>query len=434
MIEYVISPPADKSISHRAIMFSSLTTGKTVISNFLFAQDCLSTCNVFQAMGVDIDFYRLDNKVIVKGVGKFGLKDPNTVLDAGNSGTTIRIVSGILSAQSFNSVIDGDESLRRRPMKRIIEPLKLMGANIEDTDGYPPLKIYGRRLKGTTIVSDIPSAQVKSCILLAGALAEGITYYKEPVTSRDHTERMFALFSSPLRTENGFLVVEGGGTCFVSPGEIIIPGDISSAAFWIAYGLLKGMNYDGELTLRVRDVGVNPTRMGFVDVLKRMGADISFEDVKDCAEPYADIVVKSSNLKGVCVEDKEVPKLIDEIPILSVLAAFSKGMTLIKGVGELRVKECDRIEAIITNLAGFGVRAYTIKEDEREDLIIEGKSGSNLMVPDLVRSYGDHRIAMAFGIMAVCVGGSMDLVDDVNCVKISYPEFWDELSRLEQER
>ncbi len=424
MATVVLCVPPDKSISHRSLMFSSLTRGTTKVQNFLFAQDCLSTAGILKALGIRMRLDPKRRRVEVEGRGKFSFTAPKGVLFAGNSGTTMRIMTGVLAGQDFESVLDGDDSLRRRPMQRVIRPLSLMGARIESHNGRAPLRILPARLRGIRWDSSLSSAQVKSAVLLAGLHAEGRTYYRERVPSRDHTERMFRLFGRPLRRYKGFLIVDGRWE-LESPGEIFVPGDISSASFFLAYGVLRP-----GVELVVRRVGVNPTRMGMVDVLKRMGARVRLVDKVDYAEPYADIVVKSTNLRPVKIRSEEIPRLIDEVPIIAVLASFAKGKSVIEGVDELRVKESDRVEAIRGNLVAFGVDVRVVKRKDRIDLEIWG--GRPLVIPKRIRTWKDHRIAMAFGVMTAVLGGDLDRIDDRNCVDISYPEFWETLSRVSQ--
>ncbi len=424
MATVVLCVPPDKSISHRSLIFSSLARGSTRVHNFLFAQDCLSTAGILEALGIKMRLDRKKKTVEVEGKGKFSYAPPKGVLFAGNSGTTMRIMTGVLAGQDFESVLDGDESLRRRPMDRVIRPLSSMGARIESRNGRAPLRILPARLTGIRWESSLASAQVKSAVLLAGLHAEGKTYYREKITSRDHTERMFRLFGRPLRKYKGFLIVDGSWE-LESPGEIFVPGDISSASFFLAYGALRP-----GIELVVRQVGVNPTRMGMVEVLRRMGARVRLVDKVDYAEPYADIVVKSTNLRPVRIRSEELPRLIDEVPIIAVLASFAKGKSVIEGVDELRVKESDRVEAIRRNLVSFGVDVRVVERKGRTDLEIRG--GKPLVIPKRIRTWKDHRIAMAFGVMMAVLGGDLDRIDDRDCVDISYPEFWETLSRVSE--
>ncbi len=416
-----ITVPPDKSISHRSAIFSSLAKGETRIKNFLLGQDCLSTLEVLRDLGVDLEV--VGNTVLVRGKGKFSFSPPTKVLYAGNSGTTMRLMAGVLAGQKFASVLDGDSSLRRRPMRRIIEPLSMMGARIKSQNGFAPLEILPSKLKGIEFVSPIASAQVKSAVLLAGLHAQGKTYYREVFPSRDHTERMLGLFGVRVERENGFLVVSGDSE-LTSPGELYVPGDISSASFFVAYGLLaKGME------LKIRGVGINPSRTGMLNVVKRMGGRVEVVNEVDCAEPYGDLVIKSSNLVGVRILPEEVPRLIDELPIIAVLSAFAEGKSVFEGVQELRVKECDRVEAIRTNLENFGVKVRVIESGDRLDLEVEGRR--EFLTPRKVLTWHDHRIAMAFGIMLAVLGMDYEsILDDLDCVGISYPEFWKTLSAV----
>ncbi len=417
----IIVPP-DKSMSHRAVILSSIAEGKTEINNFLFAQDCLSTISVVKSLGVRIATFPNKRKVVVWGKGKFSFTPPKDVLFAGNSGTTMRIMTGVLAGQSFESVLDGDQSLRFRPMNRVIKPLEMMGAKIESRNGYPPVRILPAELRGAKIESRLASAQVKSAILLAGLHADGRTYYKEPMPSRDHTERMLRLFGVKVRRYNGFLIVDGR-TSLRAPSDLFIPGDISSASFFIAYGLLKTGS-----KLMLEQVGLNPTRIGILRVIKRMRGEIRITKRVDSAEPYGDIVVKSSNLKGVRIKQEEIASLIDELPIIAVMAAFAKGRTYIEGVDELRVKECDRLEAIRYNLTQFGVEVRIIKKKGRTDLEVWGTS--RFKKPKSIRTWADHRIAMSFGVMLAVLELDLDVIDNKDCVGISYPEFWDTLQAV----
>ncbi len=420
MVRIVVPP--DKSISNRAVIFSSLTKGRVEINNFLFAEDCLSTISVLKSLGIQITTFSNKRKVVVLGKGKFSFSPPKKALYAGNSGTTMRIMMGVLAGQGFESVLDGDQSLRSRPMNRVIRPLEKMGAKIESKEGYPPVRILPAKLKGAKIESQIASAQVKSAILLAGLHADGRTHYREFITSRDHTERMLRLFGVKVRRYNGFLIVDGKMS-LQSPSTLFVPGDISSGSFFISYGLLKTGS-----KLVLQQVGLNPTRIGILRVIKRMGGHIRIVERVNSTEPYGNIVVKSSNLKGIRIKREEIASLIDELPIIAVMAAFAKGRTYIEAVDELRVKECDRVEAIRYNLARFGVDVRIIEKKGRTDLEIWGTS--KFSRPKSIRTWSDHRISMAFAIMLAVLGMDLDVVDDKNCVGISYPEFWDTLNAV----
>ncbi len=421
-IEFTV--PADKSISHRALIFSALAEGKTYIKNFLFAQDCLSTASILKELGVAINLKENSSAVEIEGRGKSSLSAPNKILDAGNSGTTIRIMMGVLAGQRFDSTITGDQSLQKRPMKRVIDPLSTMGAKIDGRKGkkngkieiFPPVYIQGTKLHPAKILSSIASAQVKSAVLLAGLYANGITTYREPIISRDHTERMFALFGNKIRKRNGWLFVDGRKN-LVSPGELFIPADISSAAFFIGLGLILP-----KTELRIKYVGINPTRSGILDVFRQMGGKIRLINKIKTYEPYADIVVKSSNLKGLRVSSEDIPRLIDEIPILAVVAAFAKGPTYIEAVDELRVKESDRLKAIEYNLSQIGCQIKIINKKKQTDLEINPPN--NYKVFRKVKTWRDHRIVMAMAVASARLGDDFAKIEDRDAVNISYPNFW----------
>ena len=408
--------PGDKSISHRSLMFGAIANGETVIKGLLKGEDNMSTLKAFRAMGIGIT--EDEDTVVVEGKGLHGLSEPGDVLDAGNSGTTMRLMSGLLAGQSFYSVITGDQYLRLRPMKRVIEPLTQMGARIYGRDGgrLAPLSIVGTQLKGIAYNSPVASAQVKSSIILAGLYADGLTCVTEPVLSRDHTERMLAYFGVNLDRKGTTVSIEGGQE--LSAGEIIVPGDISSAAFFIVAALIiKGSE------LKIKDVGMNPTRTGIVDVLKAMGGDIRLEDERELAgEPVADIVVKSSHLKGVEIGGDLIPRLIDEVPVLAVAATMAEGKTTITGARELRVKESDRIKTVSTELRKFGV----VIEELDDGMIIEGRealSGCD------VNSYGDHRIAMAMAVAGLVADGET-IIDGSEAIDVSFPGFFETLKGI----
>ena len=380
-----ISIPGDKSISHRAVMFGSLAKGTTHITNFLSGADCLATIDCFRAMGVEIE--QDGTEVTVHGNGLHGLKKPEKQLDVGNSGTTTRLISGILCGQDFEVTLSGDESLNKRPMGRIVKPLTMMGAEIESIngDGCAPLRINGKPLKAVHYESPVASAQVKSAVLLAGLYADGKTSVTEPALSRNHTELMLESFGVQVLTE--------GTTASVIPPkemtatDIAVPGDISSAAFFIAAGLVTP---DSCITLK--QVGINPTRNGIIKVCEAMGADLTMSNVKDDnGEPTADITVKTSRLKGTEIGGELIPTLIDEIPVIALMAAFAEGETVIKDAAELKVKESNRIDLTVDNLVKMGVDA----EATDDGMIIRG--GNPLKGVSVYCKY-DHRIAMTFSI------------------------------------
>ncbi len=423
-----ITLPGDKSISHRALIFSSLSNGKTKVENILLSDDCLSTVSVLRKLGVRVSINHRMKSATVWGKGKRGFSKPSSRLFCGNSGTTMRLMAGILAGQGFTSVLYGDESLNDRPMRRVVEPLSLMGANLEAvkkrvkgrTGLFPPLTVKPGNLVGTRIKLNIASAQVKSAVLLAGLYAKGITCVKEPFQSRDHTERLLEAFGVKLLRKSNWLCISGLDE-LKAPGWLYVPGDISSAAFFIALALLSPNS-----VLRLNKVGINPSRAGFLNAVQKMGGDISFKNKRKSGEPYADIVVKSSRLRGIKVKAKEIPLLIDEIPILAVCAAFARGKTRIENVGELRVKESDRVKAIQYNLRKIGAQVDVLKKDGREDIVI---TPAKQPKPAKFRSFNDHRIAMAMAIAGLLIDGR-SAIDDGSCVGISFPEFWTLLKRV----
>ena len=420
-----VAPPSDKSISHRAIMFSSLAEGKSVIRNFLRAEDPLRTLEAFKQMGVDIkDSFQLsalssqDNEIIVNGKGLHGLKKPEGVIDCGNSGTTMRMLSGVLAGQPFDSTLTGDEFLLKRPMQRVIRPLTQMGAEISSEEGgVPPLKIKGGGLKPIEYDSPIASAQVKSAILLAGLYCEGTTTVIEPGRSRDHTERMLKALGAGIKIDGLQISIAGGAV--LGPMDITVPADLSSAAFFIVAGLIVP---GSELV--VRNVGINPTRTGIIDVLKAMGADIRVDNERDVSgEPVADITVSYSELNGIDIGGDMVLKAIDEFPIICVAAVNAKGTTKITGAGELRVKESDRIAAMAAELKKMGAAV----EELEDGIIIEGIED---LKPAQVISHGDHRIAMSMIIAGLTAKGET-VVEDTDCVNTSFPGFMEMLESLQ---
>ena len=411
-----ITIPGDKSISHRAVMFGALSKGTTEVTNFLQGADCLSTIDCFRRLGVEIE--NTTNKILVHGKGLHELKKPDSILDVGNSGTTTRLISGILAGQNFETVLNGDDSIQSRPMKRIMEPLKLMGADITSIYGNncAPLRITGSSLKGIHYTSQVASAQVKSCILLAGLYADGTTSVTEPTVSRNHTEVMLRGFGANINCQ--------GKTASILPTpelfgqKIEVPGDISSAAYFIAAGLIV----PGSEIL-VKNVGVNPTRDGLIHVCEAMGADITLLNKRENGgEPVADILVRHSSLKSTTIQGAIIPTLIDELPMIAVMACFAKGTTIIKDAAELKVKESDRISVMADNLSRMGAH-ITATED---GMIIEG--GYPLHGTE-IDSHLDHRIAMSFAVAALASEGETT-IKDADCVKISYPDFYKDLLNL----
>ncbi len=412
-----ITTPPDKSISHRAVMLSSIAEGKGIIRNFLHAEDPLSTLNAFRQMGIDIKIQ--DNEIEVNGRGLTGLREPPGVIECGNSGTTMRLLSGVLAAQPFSTTLTGDASLRSRPMQRIIRPLAQMGADIiSEEGGYPPLVISGHRLKPIMYNSPVASAQVKSAILLAGLYTDGITTVTEPGKSRDHTERMLKAMGAEMVLKE--LCVSVKGRASLKPLDMSVPGDLSSAAFFIVAGLL----IPGSEIL-IRNTGINPTRTGLIYILKKMGADIMLENEREVSgEPVADLIVKHSCLKGVEIGGDLVLKAIDEFPVLCVAASKAEGRTRITGAAELRVKESDRISVMAAEL---GKMKVNIKELD-DGLIIEGRERLDSAV---IQSHGDHRIAMSMAIAGLAAEGET-LIEDAGCVDTSFPGFMNMLEALQQ--
>jgi len=410
--------PGDKSISHRSIMFAALSDGRCEIRNLGLGRDNLSTIKIFRQLGVEI---KRNKKIcIVNGKGIRGLSEPQTVLDAENSGTTIRIMSGILSAQPFFSVITGDRYLVKRPMKRVIEPLSLMGARLFGRDGnrYPPLAIIGNpALNPINYNLNVSSAQVKSAVLMAGMYAEGTTEVKEPAISRDHTERFMKYLGLPVKVKDNSVSISTVKS--IGAFDIDIPGDISSAAFFmVAAALMKGSE------LIMKNVGVNPTRTGIVDVLKMMGAQIEILNERNSnEEPVADIFVKGTGyLKAVEIKGDIIPRLIDEIPVLAVAAAFAEGKTVIDDAEELRVKESDRIKAMVTELSKLGVDVTELPKG----MIIKGGKKYRC---GKINTYGDHRVAMAMIIFGI-VSGEGIISDDETSIEVSFPTFIERLKEV----
>mgnify|MGYP004510797161 FL=1 len=410
-----VTIPGDKSISHRAVMFGSLAEGTTEVTNFLQGADCLSTIDCFRKMGIAID--NTPERILIHGKGLHGLNAPATVLDAGNSGTTTRLISGILAAQPFETTLTGDASIQKRPMRRIMEPLSMMGAKITSVKGNDcaPLQITGSRLHGIHYQSKVASAQVKSSILLAGLYADGETSVTEPTISRNHSEIMLRYFGADIHTE--------GKTAIIRPEpkltgqEIIVPGDISSAAYFIAAGLL----IPGAEVL-IKNVGINPTRDGILKVAQAMGGNITYLNKKEDGEPTADLLVKHSSLHGITIEGDIIPTLIDELPIINIMAACAEGTTIIKDAAELKVKESNRIDVMVQYLSAMGCD-ITGTDD---GMIIHGGKPLHGTIVD---SHLDHRIAMSFAIAALVADGETT-IQGSDVVTISYPAFYEDLERL----
>lgn len=410
----VLSVPGDKSISHRAVMFGALADGDTRITGFLMGEDCLSTIGCFRKMGVPIEIR--EQEVVVHGVGLHGLREPDGPLYTGNSGTTTRLLSGILAAQPFPVSMTGDASIEKRPMGRIIAPLREMGADIHGRDGkFCPLTIRPAALHGVTYEMPVASAQLKSAILLAGLYADGPTTVVEPAPSRDHTERMLRAFGARVETEGRRVTVYAPSA--LRAVDLAVPGDISSAAFFLVAGAVVP---GSELT--VRNVGVNPTRDGVLEVLRAMGADISVSNFRDGAEPTADLTVRSSPLHGVEIAGGLIPRLIDELPVLAVAAAFAEGETVIRDAQELKVKESDRIAAMAAELSRAGADCT----ETADGMMIRG--GKPLHGASFA-SYGDHRVAMSMAVLALGASGESE-IRDPEVVSISYPGFFETLREI----
>ena len=397
-------------------MLGAIANGITTVRGFLRGEDNMSTMHAFRAMGVEIND---DGETIrITGRGLRGLKEPGDVLDCGNSGTTIRLITGLLSGQSFFSVVTGDQYLRKRPMKRVVEPLSRMGARISGRNGgtLAPLAINGGSLKGIDYQSPVSSAQIKSSIMLAGLYAEGETSVSEPSLSRDHSERMFEHFGASLVRRDKGVTVRGGVE--LNAQEVTVPGDISSAAFFMVAALITPQS-----ELLIKNVGVNPSRTGVIDILKAMGGDIRLVDERDVSgEPVADILVRSSYLKGVAISGSVVPRAIDEFPAICVAAARAEGVTTIRDAKELRVKETDRITAMAGNLKKLGV--FVTETEDGMDI-----TGSEQLLGGIVDSCGDHRIAMSMSVAALVASGAIT-VTDIGCVATSFPTFFPLLEKV----
>lgn len=405
-----VSVPGDKSISHRAVMFSSMAKGTARIFGFLPGADCLSTISCFRQMGVSIQ--QSGEQVIVDSLGLDGLREPHEVLDVGNSGTTIRLMSGILAGRPFHSTLIGDESIARRPMKRVVLPLKQMGAKIDGRSNgeYTPLSIRGGQLNGIEYHSPVASAQVKSAIILAGLQAEGQTTVYEPHLSRDHTERMLSSFGVELRSFDGGVSIVGG-QALRQQEEIHVPGDISSAAFLLAAAaIVPGSE------LLIRNVGINPTRTGIIDVLQEMGAHLEILNERVAGgEPVADLYIKQSPLKGIEIGGSIIPRLIDEVPIIAVLATQAEGTTVIRNAEELKVKETNRIDVMVQELKKMGAGV----EPTEDGMIIQGSSKLN---GARCQSHGDHRIGMSMAIAGLVADGET-VIEQAEAINVSFPGF-----------
>ena len=415
-INGTITVPADKSITHRAIMLSSLATGKSYINNYLKSDDCLMTMNAFKQMGVNIE--QKDNSLIVNGVGINGLKNPVKEIYAGNSGTTTRLLSGVLAGQDFSSTITGDESLSKRPMKRVIEPLSLMGVNIKAKENnFLPMTISANgNLKAINYISPVASAQVKSCILFAGLYADGITTVAEPIKSRDHSEKMFKTFGADISVDG--LKVSINHCDKLYSQKVVVPCDISSAAFFIVAGLIVP-----DSNIKILNVNINKTRDGILTVLKNMGANIVLDNIRTVSgEDVADIEIKSSKLNSTSLSKEIVPSLIDEIPIIVLAATQAEGKTVISGAKELKVKESNRIHSVASQLNKMGANI----EETDDGFIINGPTKLKGTVVD---SFDDHRIAMMLSVAGLIADGETEILKS-DCVKISFENFYEVLKSI----
>jgi len=411
-----IRVPGDKSVSHRAVMLGALAQGTTEINGFLHGQDCLSTIRCFRALGVPVKM--ADSRVTVKGRGLYGLAEPNNVLNVGNSGTTMRLMSGILAGQPFTSVLTGDASIRRRPMKRVAEPLREMGAVILGRDGgnLAPLTINGGKLAPISYKSPVASAQVKSALLLAGLFADGWTEITEPARSRNHTELMLTSFGAELDVEGNSVRIKGGSN--LSGQKVEVGGDISSAAFFIVAALIVPNS-----RIVIEGVGLNPTRDGIIEALREMGARITLSDARTVAgERIGTIAAESSELRGTIIGGEIIPRLIDEIPVLAVAAAYAAGVTEIRDAAELKVKESNRIRTMAEGLTQLGAKVEELPDGLR---IYGGKP----LVGGICQSHHDHRIAMALAIAGLKAEGETR-INDAEAISVSYPQFEETIASL----
>jgi len=413
-IQGTVQVPGDKSISHRALILASLANGSCTLRGLSGAGDVLSTIDCLKSLGVSIT--KRSGVVVVKGKGKYGYKKPKKALNAANSGTTIRLLSGVLAAQPFVCEIDGDESLRNRPMRRIIEPLESMGAHIESAGYKAPLKIFGGPLHAIDYASTVASAQVKSCVLLAGLYAKGSTRVSEPAPTRDHTERMLEVFGAKIGGAQNVVCVQGPAE--LTPTDIDVPGDLSAAAFFLVAACLLP-----ESNITIKNVGINPSRIGILDALTAMGGRVERTEVSNLnKEPRCTLTAVHSRLTAANFGGSMIPTIIDEIPILAIAATQAHGNTIIRDAGELRVKESDRLAAVAQNLLAMGAQ---IKET-RDGLVITGPTPLHGAEID---SFGDHRIAMSFTIAGLLAAGET-VIKGSECVRISFPGFFDSLEKV----
>lgn len=410
-----IRVPGDKSISHRSIMFGALANGTTTVSNFLKGEDCLSTIGVFRALGVPIEEFQ--DKIVVHGTGWDGLKRPDATLDVGNSGTTIRLMLGILAGRPFDATLEGDASIAKRPMGRVMLPLREMGAIFEAKDAnFAPVKVTGTKLQPMTYTLPVASAQVKSAIIFAALQADGETTIIEKEKTRDHTEQMIRQFGGTIITE-GLTIRVNGGQEFQGQ-NVVVPGDISSAAFFIVAGLIIPNS-----KIRLENVGLNPTRTGIIDVVKEMGGKITVEQTSKAGdEPAGTVIVETSDLKGIEIGGDIIPRLIDELPVIALLASQATGKTVIKDAEELKVKETNRIDAVVTELSKMGVALVGTDDG----MVIEG---NQTLHGATVQSYGDHRMGMMLQIAALLADSDVTL-ENAEAINVSYPSFFDDVTSL----
>ncbi|MBC1372996.1 3-phosphoshikimate 1-carboxyvinyltransferase [Listeria booriae] len=410
-----IRVPGDKSISHRSIMFGALANGTTTVSNFLKGEDCLSTIGVFRALGVQIEEF--PDKIVVHGTGWDGLKRPDETLDVGNSGTTIRLMLGILAGRPFDATLEGDASIAKRPMGRVMLPLREMGAIFEAKDAnFAPVKVTGTKLQPMTYTLPVASAQVKSAIIFAALQADGETTIIEKEKTRDHTEQMIRQFGGAITTD-GLTIRVNGGQEFQGQ-NVVVPGDISSAAFFIVAGLIIPNS-----KIRLENVGLNPTRTGIIDVVKEMGGKITVEQTSKAGdEPAGTVIVETSDLKGIEIGGDIIPRLIDELPVIALLASQATGQTVIKDAEELKVKETNRIDAVVTELSKMGVALVGTDDG----MIIEG---NQTVHGATVQSYGDHRMGMMLQIAALLADSDVTL-EKAEAINVSYPSFFEDVASL----
>ncbi|MBC1795187.1 3-phosphoshikimate 1-carboxyvinyltransferase [Listeria booriae] len=412
-----IRVPGDKSISHRSIMFGALANGTTTVSNFLKGEDCLSTIGVFRALGVRIEEF--PDKIVVHGTGWDGLKRPDETLDVGNSGTTIRLMLGILAGRPFDATLEGDASIAKRPMGRVMLPLREMGAIFEAKDAnFAPVKVTGTKLQPMTYTLPVASAQVKSAIIFAALQADGETTIIEKEKTRDHTEQMIRQFGGAITTD-GLTIRVNGGQEFQGQ-NVVVPGDISSAAFFVVAGLIIPNS-----KIRLENVGLNPTRTGIIDVVKEMGGKITVEQTSKAGdEPAGTVIVETSDLKGIEIGGDIIPRLIDELPVIALLASQANGQTVIKDAEELKVKETNRIDAVVTELSKMGVALVGTDDG----MIIEG---NQTLHGATVQSYGDHRMGMMLQVAALLADSDVTL-EKAEAINVSYPSFFEDVASLYQ--